>query len=273
LVYAHSIVTMNTQNFSIESIDYDDYLSFMQICTGQYFYWRSSALKGGKYFPVKSYICFDKNHSIDELSMKSQIPNFEKHFSISSGMMPHRKKIYQDRKGETISYFSSFYNFQVIPFLHQNAIKLRNSGKEMYETAIIASQLFLHKLVTLHTDGTMREYNLKTGKQLSQKHIPSLKGYLYHQSIDSNKTLLRSKNFINPNKDEIKHPEFDNYMRTQMIKAGAKGQKRKKMIVKNIKDLFGIDLINEDKVKLCYYKIIEIKFKPKEEVNLKTKNA
>mmetsp|Transcript_29225 Transcript_29225/g.28290 ORF Transcript_29225/g.28290 Transcript_29225/m.28290 type:complete len:198 (-) Transcript_29225:3253-3846(-) len=167
LMYAHKIDILNSQTASIDTMDYDDYLSHLQICSGQYYYWRSSALKGGKYFPVKSYICFDKNYSLEEMGRKMQIPKFEKHFSISSGMMPHLKKIYQDRKGETISFFSSLYNFQVIPFLHQNSIKLRNSGKEGKDTAIIISQLFTHKLITIHTDGTMREYNLKTGKQLA----------------------------------------------------------------------------------------------------------
>jgi len=31
------------------------------------------------------------------------------------------------------------------------------------------------------------------------------------------------------------------------------------MVAKNLKDLFGIDLINEDRVRLAYYKVVEIK--------------
>mmetsp|Transcript_2400 Transcript_2400/g.2346 ORF Transcript_2400/g.2346 Transcript_2400/m.2346 type:complete len:110 (-) Transcript_2400:70-399(-) len=109
-------------------------------------------------------MCFDKLQSLEEMSRKVHVPKFEQYFSITAGKLPHRKKIYQDRKGETISYFSSFYHFHIVPNLHQNSLKLRNGGKEGYETAIIASQLFQNKLISLHSDGSLREYNLKTGK-------------------------------------------------------------------------------------------------------------
>ena len=110
----------------------------------RFYYWRTR-LGGFGENRYLSKIYFD---GLDDLNNLRDQCSHEKAM-VFSGIYPHVGKLQMASMTQSIATFKDFYSIVIFPYLHHPRIKVKISGRKSDDKHILATKLFLGKVIVL----------------------------------------------------------------------------------------------------------------------------